>query len=50
MNDYHQSVINAKFNIAKILSKHYTTEKSEKFQKLKEIKDVYQSICDYIST
>jgi hypothetical protein len=44
MKDYHHSMINAKFNIAKVLSRHYSPDTNEKRNMLIESKKVYDSI------
>ena len=48
-NDYYQSLINAKFNIARGYSKIYESSKPEKIKNMKESLAAYKWIKDFIS-
>ena len=47
-SDYYQSIVNAKFNIAKAYSKLSREEKGDRINTLKKSLDMYQWIADYI--
>lgn len=46
--EYHQSVINAKFNIAKTYSRFYGINNREKVENLKNSLSYYRSIIEYL--
>ncbi len=48
MNEYYQSIINAKFNVAKTYSKLHSNDKYTKIDNLKKSHTVYIWLMDYI--
>ena len=47
---YHRSMINAKFNIAKSVSKMYSVDKNIRVEALKKSWNKYKEVSEYITT